>query len=756
MYRKLGLFTDMSNRFAFKKTMDVAVKVFSMLFIVFLLQACGGGGDDAVVRDDQQTPVTPPPTEPTISIALDIVERDSGTANNIVSSTTPLSVIATVTDSDGAVQIDELVTYTFSVADLATFDPASGTALTDANGVASIDLIVGQTAGAGLVIATLGSGETAQIGFNSTGVDQTVSEEPASLELFASSVQLPSSGSDQIELIALVRNEQNILMEGVNVSFSANANAALEIAAGQDVTAADGTARAMLSTGGDPENRPITVTAQVGSANVLTEQLVIDVVGTALNINGPASVIIDDPAPITLALVDSDGAPIPNQSLVLTTTSGTLSDTNPTTGATGQVTVNFQAQNAGSAEITASALNATNSIVVTAQADNFSLTLPTASVPLNQAADISVTWLRNNAPFVGGDITFTSSRGNIAAPALTTDANGIASTTIQSSNAGIASISAEGRDVDGNVVTARGEIVFIATVASTIILDASPDNIGPDGQTSIISAVVRDVNGNLVTGQTVNFSVNDVSGGSITPNTSVTDSNGIASTVYTSSSVSSEDAVIINAEVASNPSVNDMVTLTVGNRAFDIVIGTGREIQLPDPSSYLKQFAVFVSDSVGRPVSDVDLTVTGTPVRFTQGGTYRKGFWVFDNDANVFVPVVTAVCPNEDINGNGFLDAGEDTNGDGTLTPGIVSTVAFANGQSATDNNGQATVELRYPREFGPWTDVQVSVFGQSAGTESQDNQNFELVVAAEDVSDEASPPPANPYGQGNLCTDTN
>jgi hypothetical protein len=748
----------MSNRFTFKKTRDVVVNVFSMLLLVFILQACGGGGDDAVVRDGAPTnPVTPtPPADVTLSIALDIVERDSGVANNLVSSSTPLTVIATVTDPDGVAQVDQLVTFTFSVPDLATFDPASGTALTGTDGVATIDLITGQTAGAGLVNVTLESGETAQIGFNSDGPGQTASDEPASLELFASSVQLPSSGSDQIELIALVRNEQNILMEGVNVSFSANANAALEIMPGQDVTAADGTARAMLSTGGDPENRQISVTAEVGSANVLTQELIIDVVGTTLNINGPGSVIIDDPAPVTLVLVDSDGSPIPNESLLLTTTSGTLSDTNPTTGATGQVTVNYTVQNAGSAEITASALNATNSITVTAQADDFSLTLPTDSVPLNQATDISVTWLRNGAPFVGGDISFTSSRGVIASSNLVTDANGIASTTIQSSNAGIASISAEGRDANDNVVTARGEINFIATEAATIILDASPDNIGPDGQTSIISAVVRDVNGNLVTGQTVNFSINDVSGGSIAPNTSVTDSNGIASTVYTSNSVSSEDAVIINAEVASNASVNDMVTLTVGNRAFDIVIGTGREIQLPDPSSYLKEFAVFVSDSAGRPVENVDLTVSGTPVRFTQGGTYRKGIWVFNTDADVFEAIVTAICPNEDINGNGLLDAGEDTNGDGTLTPGIVSTIAFANGQSATDANGQAIVELRYPREFGPWTDIQVSVFGQSAGTESQDNQNFELVVAAEDVSDEASPPPANPFGQGMLCTDTN
>ncbi|TDF42451.1 invasin [Alteromonadaceae bacterium M269] len=734
--------------------MGLGKKLISIMFLVFFLQACGGGGDDTVTRDTTTSTNPTPPATTTLSIALSIVERDSGTASNDLSATTPLTVIATVTNSDGAVQADELVTFTFSVADLATFDPASGTALTDAQGVARIDLIVGQTAGAGQVVATLDSSETAQIGFNSAGPGQAASEEPASLELFANSVQLPSSGSDQIELIALVRNEQNILMEGVDVSFSANASSALQVT--QGTTAADGTARAMLSTVNNPENREVTVTAQVGSANILTQQLVIDVIGTAVNINGPASVIINDPAPLTIVLVDSDGAPITNQSLVLTTTSGTLSESNPTTGSTGQVTVNYTAQSAGSAVITANALNAESSITVTAQADDFSFTLPTMSVPLNQATDISVTWLRNNTPFVGGDITFTSSRGVIASPMLTTDASGVAMTSIQSSNAGVASISAEGRDGAGNVVTARGEITFIATQAATIVMDASPDNIGPNGQTSTISAVVRDVNGNLVTGQTVNFSVDDVSGGSITPNTSVTDSNGIASTVYTSSSVSSEDAVIIRAEVANTPAVNEMVTLTVGNRAFDIVLGTGRDIQLPDPSSYLKQFAVFVSDSAGRPVANVDLTVSGTPVRFTQGGTYRKGFWMFDSDANVWVAMITAVCPNEDVNGNGLLDAGEDTNGDGTLTPGIVSTVAFANGQTETDNNGQATVELRYPREFGPWTDVQVSVFGQSAGTESQESQNFELVVAAEDVSDEASPPPANPYGEGFLCTNTN
>ena len=106
----------------------------------------------------------------------------------------------------------------------------------------------------------------------------------------------------------------------------------------------------------------------------------------------------------------------------------------------------------------------------------------------------------------------------------------------------------------------------------------------------------------MVKDQVINFNVNDTSTGFISPSQSRTDSNGVASTVFTSGSTSSEDAVIISAEVASNPSIRDTVNMTVGSRPFDISIGTGNTLEEPDTETYLKRFAVFVSDSAGDPL----------------------------------------------------------------------------------------------------------------------------------------------------------
>ena len=50
---------------------------------------------------------------------------------------------------------------------------------------------------------------------------------------------------------------------------------------------------------------------------------------------------------------------------------------------------------------------------------------------------------------------------------------------------------------------------------------------------------------------------------------------------------------------------------------------------------------------------------------------------------------MTAVCDNEDVNGNGILDEGEDINGDEQLTPGNVVAVQS---QGTTDENGQSSI----------------------------------------------------------------
>ena len=306
------------------------------------------------------------------------------------------------------------------------------------------------------------------------------------------------------------------------------------------------------------------------------------------------------------------------------------------------------------------------------------------------------------------------------------------------------------------MVSALTQIEFIATTPHTLIADASPDILGPDGQTSTISAVVRDVNGNLVKNSVINFTVSDVSTGFVSPSQATTDSKGIATTVFTSGSVSTLESVAITAFVADDQAIADQVTLTVGARAFDISLGTGNEIEEPTSTSYLKRFGVFVSDSAGQPVSGVNLTASVTPAKYVNNGEYRTGFWVYNDDESQWIAIVNQNCLTEDINDNGILDTtptNEDTNGDGMLTPGLVGTITFSNGNAVTDENGYAELEYRYPSSYAVWYDAVISVFGQSTGSEAQASMNYTLDISADDVTDEGAAPPANPFGVTDQCT---
>ena len=722
--------------------------LFGFLALVSLF-SCGGGG--SISRDD--TPVDNGGGSGTVTISMQLALTDAdGQPSTSLSESTPLTLTATATDSNGEPVTDTLVTYTFQPEDLAIFGNDSGTASTDANGVATIQILVGENSGAGEIVAALSSGEEATTTFNSAGTT-FVGEQPASLDLFASSIQLASSGSDEIELIALVKDANNVLLEGVDVTFSVNSEASLQVT--QGTTGADGIARALLDTQNKPENRTITV---IATASGLAESQTLDikVIGTQINIDGASSAIIDAAVLITISLVDSDGKGIANTELTLSTLTGTLNDTSPTTASSGQVTVEYVASASGEDVITASALNVESRFDIVIQQDDFSFTtVPTKEIALKDSGILILTWLRDEVEFVGGNISFTSSRGTITLADSVTDTNGQASFSIKSDNAGFASISATGTatGTDGEVVTvnARAEVEFVATVAHSIIVDGTPDTVGPDGQTSTITAVVRDAAGNLVKGKVINFVVDDVSGGNISVNQATTDRSGIASTVYQSNAVSTFEAVKVYATVDDDQSISDFTSLTVGDRAFDISIGTGRLIEIPTDSSYSKEFSVFVTDPDSNPVENVNLTFSATPEKFALGGVYRKGFWVYNEDIDVWQTFVTAVCANEDVDGNGILDAAEDTNGDGQLTPGNVASIPAT---GLTDENGQMLVDISYAKQFGAWVDITIAVNGESAGSEASETQNFSLGVAASDLTDEASPPPSSPYGVGLNCND--
>lgn len=734
-----------------------SLRLLSIIWALLLLVACGGGG--SVSRDDDTGTVTPDPTY-SISVAL---TNGAGEASTALTGDSPLTLSATVTDSSGNPVSNQVVSFSFSVENLARFSNDTGTALTNSEGVATITLIVGELSGSGMVTATLDSTTSAQTGFTSSGTTATV-ETPESLEIFSSQSQLSSSGNDEVELWAVVKNAQNILLEGVTVSFSADNNAA--IAETQPVTDDNGTARVQLRTGGDKENRTITVTATVSGETTLTETLSINVVGTEIDINGATSAIIGDAVNITISLEDSDNVGISGEALTLVVTdpSGadvtatTVNNVEPVTGDEGRVTVQFTAPASGTYSLTASALNTQTSFEIEVQQDEFVfLNAPDVDdveqdIALNTNFALQIRWLRDANPFSGGNVSFAISRGSIVSADATTGTDGIANLTVSSTNAGLATISATGTDGSGVEVSTQIDIAFIATDAETLILDATPDSIGPDGQTSTISAVVLDSDGNRVRNKLVNFEVNDVSNGNLTDAQSRTDRRGIATTVYESNAVSTYQSVQVTAYVNDEPSVTGTTFLTVGDRPFDISLGTGNLIEAPQQSSYSKEFSVFVTDADANPVEGTTLTFSATPVIETVGYAYYKGYWIWDEDDSIHYQVITAQCFSEDANGNGRLDAGEDLNGDGQLTPGNTAAI---DADATTDENGQALIELNYPKQYGGWVQLTLSARGESSGTESVDTMQYTLGVSAEDRSTQGSPPPSSTWGTSSSCSDT-
>ncbi|WP_137167240.1 Ig-like domain-containing protein [Salinimonas lutimaris] len=725
----------------------------SLLFIATLgtLSACGGGG--SIERDGTSSTGTTTETgteqsettQYTVSVAL---QNSNAESDKNLTQGNSLTAIVQVLDQNGNPKADTLITFTLSNDELANFSNDTGTASTNENGEASIGLTVGSASGDGQLTATTANGEVGTTTFSSSGTTQE-SEQPASLNLFTDKVQLPSSGSDSAQLIALVKNAQSVLMEGQSVSFSAPADSGVEIQVDQAQTDASGRALATVSTRNNSENRTVQVTARVGE---LTQTLDVDISGTEVTINGAQSVILDDDVELTLRVQDSDGVAIANQTIVLEADAGRLAQNSVVTGSDGQASVVYTSTTPGEATITATSLNAQTLFTINVQEDNFTFSgIPDTDVELKQNQEITITWEKGGNPYAGGQVTFTASRGEIAAgqESAVTDAQGQATFTISSDNAGISAITATGIDDDNEQVSARAQIEFIATVPAAIEVDATPDIIGPDGQTSTINAIVRDDEGNLVKNAVISFTVDDTSTGSISPSQATTDSNGVASTVFTSGAVSSEDAVSVVARYVDNTSVFNSVSLTVGNRAFDISVGSGSVLQEADNSTYLKEFTVFVTDSAGRPIENEQLTVSATPVKRADNGEYRQGFWNWNDEDSIWFPVFTRYCFNEDQNADGILQPLEDDNGDNLLTPGIVGAVTFKD-DDVTDANGQAIIELRYPKEYAIFTDVELSVFTRSTGSEASTFTRFTLPVLSTDITTESVTPPASPFGTGN------
>lgn len=139
----------------------------SILFFSSLLAACGGGGSLDSDSSDGGDGTT---EEPNYVVSVQGYNQSTSEEANTVTADSPLTISATLTNSGEAV-VGEVVSFSLN-GDIGLLDPVSGTVLTNADGVASITLTAGNTAGAGIITATYANGEdtfTDSFGFTSDG-----------------------------------------------------------------------------------------------------------------------------------------------------------------------------------------------------------------------------------------------------------------------------------------------------------------------------------------------------------------------------------------------------------------------------------------------------------------------------------------------------------------------------------------------------------------------------------------------------------
>jgi hypothetical protein len=593
---------------------------------------------------------------------------------------------------------------------------------------------------------TLGAGITVAGGFGTIG---GVFEQGGTNSLVNNGTIRADVSGQSLTISVIVRDTNNVAMEGVTVIMSSDSGT---LTVTNPVTDQSGIVTASLNGGGDPTPRTITVTADaqgvLGSVNV-------GVIGTSLDVDGPSALAANDQATYTVVLTDAAGRGIPGRSVDISSSAGnTLSSTTLTTDVSGQAQFTLTATAAGADTITATALGVTATTNLNVSNDSFVLTAPAAGAQLvlNAATPVSLTWTIGGVPQAGQTITFSSTRGTLSAPTAITDGAGIATISIQSTNAGPAVITAS----NASGTSTQVQVQFIADMPASIDVQANPFTLGPNEQ-SQITAIVRDASNNLVTNAIVQFDLQDVTGGQLSVASATTGTQGRASTFYTSSQTTSAGGGVVVTATVQGTAISDSVALTVAQREVFISIGTGNSIFEPNSAQYRVEFAIQITDSQGNGVQGVTVQ-TGI-----LSNAYYKGFWFYDALASQWVQNVTAgPCIDEDINNrNGVLDPGEDLNGSGQIEAGNIATVASqvtGTGTFTTDAAGFGIVDVYFPQDHARWVHVTLTATTAVQGTEFSQTSTFILPINGEDVDNENEVPPGqvSPFGLSGTCLDTN
>jgi hypothetical protein len=645
--------------------------------------------------------------------------------NPSVDAANPRNLTATFTD--GGVPIaGQLITFSTTIGVL---DPSSGTALTDVAGVATMIITAGTIEGAGVVTATSVTGETNSVGFTTAGDDSPNAGRSLSIAIDNTSVDAANPRT-----LTATLTDDGAAVVGEVVTFTTTLGA-LDPVSGTALTDGAGQATITLTAGSVNGAGTATVSTGAGetdSVGFVTAGDIVSSVTVSLELTDVNGVILDprqisrtnpgkieatvtgivDPVlvtfssdlgsiPVNTAITDgSDVATVDinaSDSLGAGTITATL-----VTGETAQMVFSIGASSLG---IGTSVLDGSNN-------PDDAIEIPAGNVSAGGTTTLSVTiWDTSGVgipvPYTDPvDVEFSSTCGAAGLSLIdspVTSVNGVATATYLAQGCEIADPVTATANAGGIILSATGTVtVDPASLGSIQFISATPENIVLQGtgavggsESSTLVFLVLDTNGNPVTNQSVDFTLNtNVGGVAVSPASASTDSNGNVQTVVTSGTAATSVRVTATTTLGVD---------TVTTQSSLLIVSTG----MPDQDSLT--IAASVLNPEGWSIAGNEVTITafladafnnpapdGTAVSFTtEGGSIASSCTTVSGTCNVLwtsqnplpegqelggadpevnntlgqsfggrATVVATAIGNEsfpDLNGNGVYDATEET-----------------------------------------------------------------------------------------------
>ncbi|MCX8200088.1 MAG: Ig-like domain-containing protein [Candidatus Micrarchaeota archaeon] len=240
-----------------------------------------------------------------------------------------------------------------------------------------------------------------------------------------------------------------------------------------------------------------------------------------------SSAYVGDTVTITAKALDEKGRPMQNVPIDFTASGGSVPVQHTVTNASGDVRVQYQFQSAGTYTITANSSALSNSTSVTISEvpiASVQLAAVPSSLLVGQVSTVTATVLNaRGQPVPNARVSFASSGGIILPSTAATDANGRAVAQFVSLLPGTYEINA----TVGALRNSTSVLVSVIPPASITVV-AVPSEMRT-GQTSVVTATVRDALGQPISGATVSFASD---GGTIAPLSALTDANGRASAQF--------------------------------------------------------------------------------------------------------------------------------------------------------------------------------------------------------------------------------